>query len=103
MQLTLPHNLFKKSLILSLLFVHSSHHYVLCRGVVREGDPVQVGPQEDGGFVESTVATIRRNRAPCRMVRAGQTATVTLTHIERADIRKASVSSISVMQHIQRG
>ena len=96
MQLTLPHNLFKKSLI---LFVHSSHHYVLCRGVVREGDPVQVGPQEDGGFVESTVATIRRNRAPCRMVRAGQTATVTLTHIERADIRKAS-ASISVMQHI---
>ena len=74
---------------------------MLCRGVVREGDPVQVGPQEDGGFVETTVATIRRNRAPCRMVRAGQTATLTLTHIERADIRKAS-ASISVMQHLQR-
>lgn len=87
---------------LSLLFVHPLLlHYVVCRGVVREGDPVLVGPQEDGGFAETTVATIRRNRAPCRMVRAGQTATLTLTHIEKADIRKAS-ASVSVIQHILR-
>lgn len=58
--------------------------------MVREGDKVMVGPREDGGFTETAVASIRRNRSPCRMVRAGQAATLTLMHVERADIRKAS-------------
>lgn len=60
----------------------------LRRGIIREGDPIMVGPREDGGFVETRVATIRRNRIPCRMVRAGQAATVTLDHVERTDVRK---------------
>lgn len=60
----------------------------LTRGILRVGDKVLVGPREDGAFVETSVATIRRNRTPCRMVRARQAATVTLTHIERADVRK---------------
>lgn len=60
----------------------------LTRGVLRVGDKVMVGPREDGEFVETSVATIRRNRTPCRMVRARQAATVTLTHVERADVRK---------------
>lgn len=64
---------------------------VLTSGVIREGDGILVGPKEDGGFTETAVATIRRNRTPCKMVRAGQTATVTLTQVEKADIRKGIV------------
>ncbi len=67
---------------------------VLTRGVVREGDSVLVGPREDGRLCEERVTTIRRNRTPCRMVRAGQAATITLTHqaVEKIDMRKVSDS-----------
>ncbi len=65
---------------------------VLTRGVVREGDSVLVGPKEDGSFCEEKLTTIRRNRTPCRMVRAGQAATVTVTHVERTDMRKVRVT-----------
>ena len=65
---------------------------VLClpsySGAIREGDRVLVGPKEDGSFTETTVASLHRNRAPCRLVRAGQAATVALTHVERTDIRR---------------
>lgn len=63
----------------------------LRRGVIREGDPILVGPKEDGSFDETRVATIRRNRIPCRMVRAGQAATVTLDHVERTDVKKVYI------------
>ena len=69
---------------------------VLTSGVIREGDGILVGPKEDGGFTETAVATIRRNRTPCKMVRAGQTATVTLTQVEKADIRKVHVRHLFV-------
>ena len=64
---------------------------VLTRGMVHEGDPVIVGPREDGTFAKSAVATLRRNRTPCRVARAGEAVTVTLTHVERTDIRKVHV------------
>lgn len=64
---------------------------VLTRGIVREGDPVIVGPREDGTFVSTSIATLRRNRTPCRVARAGEAVTVTLTSIDRADIRKGTV------------
>ncbi len=64
---------------------------VLTRGIIREGDPVIVGPREDGTFTETAIATIRRNRTPCRIVRAGEAVTVTLANVERADIRKVLV------------
>ena len=56
--------------------------------MIREGDHVLVGPKEDGSFCETSVTSIRRNRTPCRMVRAGQAVTVTLAHVERTDVRK---------------
>lgn len=61
---------------------------IVKRGIVREGDPMLVGPREDGTFMETGVATVRRNRTPCRVARAGEAVTVTLTNIERADVRK---------------
>lgn len=64
---------------------------VLTQGMVHEGDPVVVGPQEDGTFVKTAIATLRRNRTPCRVARAGEAVTVTLTSLERADVRKVCV------------
>ena len=63
---------------------------ILSRGVVRVDDPVLVGPSEDGQFVRTTVATIRRNRTPCCVARAGEAVTVTLADYERDDVRKVS-------------
>lgn len=61
---------------------------VLTRGMVHEGDPMIVGPREDGTFTKTAIATLRRNRTPCRVARAGEAVTVTLTQVDRADIRK---------------
>ena len=61
---------------------------ILTRGIIHEDDPVIIGPRDDGTFAETNVATIRRNRTPCRVARAGEAATVTLSHVERTDIRK---------------
>ena len=61
---------------------------ILKRGVIQVGDKVLVGPTENGGFCKTMVATIRRNRTPCRNVRAGQAATVTVSDNELADFRK---------------
>ena len=64
---------------------------VLTRGVVHEGDPMLVGPRDDGSFVKTVVATLRRNRTPCRVARAGEAVTVTLTQVDRGDIRKVCI------------
>lgn len=61
---------------------------VLTKGMVHEGDPVIVGPREDGTFTKTAIATLRRNRTPCRVARAGEAVTVTLTTVDRADLRK---------------
>lgn len=61
---------------------------ILTRGVVHEGDPVLVGPREDGTFAKSAVATLRRNRTPCRVARAGEAVTITLTQVNKTSIRK---------------
>ena len=68
---------------------------ILMRGVVCEGDTIIVGPREDGTFMETSVATIRRNRAPCRVARAGEAVTVTLANVDRVDIRKVKLRSMS--------
>ena len=59
---------------------------------MREGDHILVGPKEDGTFCKTRVTSLRRNRIPYRMVRAGQAATIALTHIERTDVRKVQSS-----------
>lgn len=61
---------------------------VLTRGTVHEGQAMLVGPREDGSFAKTAVATLRRNRTPCRVARAGEAVTVTLTQVDRADVRK---------------
>lgn len=51
---------------------------LLIKGVITEGAKMQIGPQKDGLFHDIVVKSIHRNRVPCRMVRAGQSATLCL-------------------------
>lgn len=39
---------------------------------------MQIGPLKDGSFVPVTIKSIQRNRVPCRVVRAGQSAAICL-------------------------
>uniref|UniRef100_A0A182J1Q8 Tr-type G domain-containing protein n=1 Tax=Anopheles atroparvus TaxID=41427 RepID=A0A182J1Q8_ANOAO len=55
---------------------------LLCKGVLTENSLVQVGPLQDGSFFSVTVQTIHRNKAPCRVVRAGQSASLSFTSVE---------------------
>ncbi|CAH1153596.1 unnamed protein product [Phaedon cochleariae] len=51
---------------------------LLTKGVITEGTKMQIGPMKDGAFQKVTIKSIHRNRVPCRMVRAGQSAAVCL-------------------------
>ncbi|XP_055324715.1 GTP-binding protein 2 [Sitodiplosis mosellana] len=45
---------------------------LLIKGVLTEDTQMRIGPLQDGSFYPVTVQSIHRNRAACRMVRAGQ-------------------------------
>lgn len=51
---------------------------LLTRGVITEGAKMQIGPDKNGLFMPVTVKSIHRNRVPCRVVRAGQSAALCL-------------------------
>ncbi|KRT83365.1 hypothetical protein AMK59_4740 [Oryctes borbonicus] len=51
---------------------------LLVKGVVSEGSQMQIGPLKNGTFKPVTIKSIQRNRVPCRMVRAGQSAAICL-------------------------
>ena len=51
---------------------------LLMSGVIRSGDKMSVGPFEDGHFEQVAVTSVHRNRVPCRVVRAGESATLAL-------------------------
>ncbi|XP_018578938.1 GTP-binding protein 2 [Anoplophora glabripennis] len=51
---------------------------LLTKGVITEGSKMQIGPMKNGSFQNVIVKSIHRNRVPCRMVRAGQSAAVCL-------------------------
>nr|XP_036224780.1 GTP-binding protein 2 isoform X1 [Bactrocera oleae] len=49
---------------------------LLVKGVLTENMQMKIGPLHDGSFHTVNVHTIHRNKAPCRMVRAGQSASL---------------------------
>ncbi|XP_040499457.1 GTP-binding protein 2 isoform X4 [Ursus maritimus] len=63
----------------------------LSSGICREGDRLVVGPADDGRFLELRVCSIQRNRSACRVLRAGQAATLALGDFDRALLRKGMV------------
>lgn len=63
----------------------------LYSGICREGEQLVVGPTDDGKFQELTVCSIQRNRSGCRVLRAGQAATLALGDFDRSLLRKGMV------------
>ncbi|XP_051507468.1 GTP-binding protein 2-like isoform X2 [Myxocyprinus asiaticus] len=63
----------------------------LFSGICREGEQLVVGPTDDGQFRELTVCSIQRNRSGCRVLRAGQAATLALGDFDRSLLRKGMV------------
>jgi GTPase len=61
---------------------------ILIRGTIREGDRVCYGPNEEGEFQSTRITSIQRYGTPCRLVKAGQAATLALSGVQRASIRK---------------
>uniref|UniRef100_A0A8C1ZKP6 GTP binding protein 2 n=1 Tax=Cyprinus carpio TaxID=7962 RepID=A0A8C1ZKP6_CYPCA len=66
-------------------------HLCVCSGICREGEQLVVGPTDDGEFRELTVCSIQRNRSGCRVLRAGQAATLALGDFDRSLLRKGMV------------
>ncbi|XP_028448421.1 GTP-binding protein 2b [Perca flavescens] len=63
----------------------------LYSGVCREGERLVVGPTDEGRFLRLKVGSIQRNRSACRVLRAGQAATLALGTFNRSLLRKGMV------------
>lgn len=61
------------------------------RGTIKEGELLLIGPTDDGQFHPVTVGSLHRNRLPCRMVTAGQSACVSLSNFDTCTVRKGMV------------
>lgn len=53
---------------------------LLVKGLLTEDTAMRIGPLQDGSFYPVNVQSIHRNRAPCRVVRAGQSASLAFSH-----------------------
>lgn len=53
---------------------------LLQRGVIIERCKMLLGPLRDGSFAPVQIQTIHRNKAPCRVVRAGQSASLSFAN-----------------------
>lgn len=74
--------------VLFLQCVHVSIFLCVCSGVCREGDRLVVGPTDEGKFLRLKVCSMQRNRSACRVLRAGQAATLALGNFDRSLLRK---------------
>lgn len=67
-------------------------------GVCREGERLVVGPTDEGRFLRLKVGSIQRNRSACRVLRAGQAATLALGNFDRSLLRKVRGRSLKVIK-----
>ena len=73
----------------------------LVNGVLREGDAVVLGPSNTGEFMPAKVTSIHRNRAPCRVALAGQTASVAVSYEDTEfAIRRVSILKLLIFSDI---
>jgi len=63
----------------------------LTSGSISENTNLLIGPSSRGTYERVTVTTMQRNRTPCRVVRAGQAASISLQGIDKDDVRKGMV------------
>ncbi|XP_015795657.1 GTP-binding protein 2 [Tetranychus urticae] len=55
---------------------------LLTSGILKEGNWIQIGPNIEGNFVKAQIQSIHRYKVPCRVVRAGESATLALANKE---------------------
>ena len=60
----------------------------LTSGCIGENADLLIGPSSEGKYERVKVTTIQRNRTPCRLVRAGQAASLSLQGVGKDDVRK---------------
>ena len=63
---------------------------LVSQGIITEGMTLNLGPFDDGTFRPVTVTSIKRNRAPCRLVRATQSAALAV-EVPVTDVRRGMV------------
>nr|XP_039254255.1 GTP-binding protein 2-like [Styela clava] len=63
----------------------------MLRGTIKEDEELLMGPTTTGQFKPVTITSIRRNRAPCRVAKAGQGASLSLDGMTKDSIRKGMV------------
>lgn len=64
---------------------------LLTRGAIKEGDEMLVGPDQDGNFTPVLVDSLQRNRHPCRLIQAGQSAAISMGDFNEIPLRKGMV------------
>ena len=59
---------------------------------------MKVGPidTDHDKFTNTIVSSIHRSRTPCRVVKAGQTATLALENVEKSHLRKVSMYHVCI-------
>ena len=62
----------------------------MSQGIITEGMTLNLGPFEDGTFRPVVVTSIKRNRAPCRLVRATQSAALAI-EVPVTEVRRGMV------------
>lgn len=65
---------------------------LLIKGVLTEDTAMRIGPLQDGSFYRVNVQSIHRNRAPCRVVRAGQSASLAFSQDENQPVFRSGMS-----------
>uniref|UniRef100_T2M6D6 GTP-binding protein 2 n=1 Tax=Hydra vulgaris TaxID=6087 RepID=T2M6D6_HYDVU len=67
--------------VFTVLNVGSVLAGTLRSGTIRENDKMIIGPTDDGSFFPAVVASIHRNRSPCRLIQAGYNACISLADL----------------------
>ncbi|KAK3944331.1 putative GTP-binding protein [Diplogelasinospora grovesii] len=60
-------------------------------GVIHAGDEVQIGPDSNGRFIQTSIRSIERKRIGVPGASAGQSASFALRRVKRKDVRKGMV------------
>lgn len=70
---------------------------LLLKGVLTEKSSMKIGPLSDGSFFPVIMQTVHRNKAPCRVVRAGQSASLSFAHHQKLPPLRSGM--VLVMNH----
>lgn len=72
----------------------------LQQGVVRVGDELLLGPDEDGRFFSVVVTSIHRNRVAYHLVKAGQHASFAVSGVRRPHLRPGQIMTADVARRV---